>query len=211
MALSVPEALEQRAEPSTPWGGRAKQETLRLIHNGGQRRGRGRVSLTCLLSREHTFSAPSSPASAGIKPGSRTGQQGLACSRGWVVWEDRAGVQGPLGRRWLSWKAALAAFIFRSVGGHPLCALSQVPGPSSKPPNPTSTGFLLPAVSLIGGRISAPDLEKKLAGQSPLRRQPARPLRSRYAQALRPKGAQAPGEGPADACQCPGHSGQMLL
>ena len=77
MALSVPEALEQRAEPSMPWGGRAKQEAPRLFRNGGQRRGRGRVSLTCLLSREHTFSAPSSPASTGIKPGSRTGQQGL--------------------------------------------------------------------------------------------------------------------------------------
>lgn len=114
MALNVLEALEQRAEPSKPWGGRTKQEAPRLIYNGGQRRGHGRVSFMCLpLSHEHTVSSPSSQASAGIKPGSRMGQQGVACSRGWVVWEDRAGVQGPLGRGWLSWKAALAAFIFR--------------------------------------------------------------------------------------------------
>lgn len=95
--------------------------------------------------------------------------------------------------------------LYISVGRWPptLCAITGL-GASSKPQNPTSTGSLLLAVSLIGGRLSAPDLEEKLAGQSPLRHQPARPLRSRYTQALRLKGAQAPREGPAEACLCPG-------
>lgn len=56
----------------------------------------------------------------------------------------------------------LALYLGR-VGGRLLCVISQALGASSKPQNTFSTCFLVPAVSLIGGQLSVPDLEKKLA------------------------------------------------